>query len=72
MAKPDAETVNDGPFLPAERRAIRNLLKSRERAVWLWELLRVIAIWVTTVTIGVGAATTFLRDGIRALIGGSP
>lgn len=69
---PEGDELDDDDFTPTERRALRNILKSRERAAWLWDLLRTIAIWVSAVTLGVGAATTFLRDAIRALLGGSP
>ena len=45
---------------------IERMVDADKKARWLWALARSIALWVTTVTVGIAAFKTFIID----LLGG--
>lgn len=60
----EEDGVLSAEFTAAERRKLRRMLQSSDRAVWLWVGAGIVAKWVITV----GAAITAIKFGLTELL----
>lgn len=59
------EIDDDGrPFTAAERKELRRLLESEERARWFWQSVRVWATWISAAAVGAYA----MADAIEKIV----
>ena len=50
------------PLTQEETRKIRRIIQADERARWAWTSARTLAIWVTSIIVGITAMKGFLVD----------
>lgn len=66
----DQEDEDDYRELTAsERKRLRKILESQERAEWLWSTIRIWALWISGITAGIYAIGEFLSRFVKLKIG---
>jgi len=63
------DDTDERPFTPAERKEIRRLLESQERAEWLWQSVRVWATWISAAVVGAYAMSDAVMKLFKKVTG---